>query len=123
MSRRKLFDGLTQVFNVDGSSNPPYNTIGGDSPLQWWKSQMGIPSDTNVCCSMLGCDKEATDGAHVIDMETGQHVFITPLCHEHNESESPFLVKTEMLVECTNVESQRNLVALNRDKYRNLTHR
>ena len=123
MSKKTIIVTPTQVFNADYSSNSPYNTIEGESPLQWWKSRKGWASDREVRCCNPGCKEVATDGAHVIDMETGQHVYIIPLCHEHNESVEPIDVTAGMLEECTNVESQGELIALNKDKYRKLNHR
>lgn len=39
-------------------------------------------------CSVAGCEANATDGAHMINSETGSmEEWIVPTCHFHNEQE------------------------------------
>lgn len=39
-------------------------------------------------CSVAGCEKCATDGAHMINSQTGSmDEWIVPTCHFHNEQE------------------------------------
>ena len=54
-------------------------------------------------------------------METGEHLFIVPLCHEHNELEKSIYVLGNRLKECTDVERQGELIELNTNKYEKLS--
>ena len=116
----RMRKSFIRVFNAVRSSEGSYRTIEGKSPLQWWKSKRDYPEDAKVRCSQMNCNKEATDGSHVIDMKTGQRLYIVPLCHMHNEAENSFFVSETRLMECTGIERQGELVEINSKKYKGL---
>ena len=70
-----------QVENVAGTA---HNTPNNSST---WKEHFqkhaynGWPS----ACARLGCNRRATDGAHVRVQGKGYEVFILPLCHPCNQ--------------------------------------
>lgn len=115
---RKIY---IRVFNADHSSKEPYRTIEGKSPIQWWKEMRGLPENKEVNCSCLNCHNAGEDGAHVIDMKTGKHLFIVPLCHTHNESNDDFNVLEDCLEECTDIERQGELINLNSEKHKSIS--
>ena len=51
--------------------------------LEFWKN--ATHSYGKVLCHVVGCNEEATDGAHVqLDSPNNDKWYIVPMCHRHN---------------------------------------
>ena len=70
-----------KVHNINGSQGWYYRNIG----LRDWMIQKGL--NRKPFCSAIGCNDIATDGSHVIKVDSSdKHWYICPFCHEHNEA-------------------------------------
>jgi hypothetical protein len=72
---------IVKNINGTGDNDVPYGCI---SWLHYWKKN--VFCDNQNYCRRVGCNKLATDGAHVQikDGQNGDEWYIVPLCHEHN---------------------------------------
>lgn len=64
----------------------------------WLDHLVRLSGKTPGNCSIEGCDKPATDGAHVLRPlarkdEYRNHSYILPMCHSHNMSTDQLIVK------------------------------
>jgi hypothetical protein len=83
------------VKNVKGTEDR--RCVGHDSWLAHWES---YTKDTSPKCSKRGCNEKATDGAHVIRVEsskpeTERVEFIVPLCRSHNQKRDKFWLRKQ----------------------------
>jgi hypothetical protein len=68
---------VKQVTNI--GTDP--RTYRSEPMIDLWKDARGVSGP--VKCCVRGCDKWATDGAHV-RVGSGTKIRIVPMCHEHN---------------------------------------
>ena len=79
-----------KVRNINGSQSGYYRDIG----LRDWMDQKGL--NRKPLCSAMGCNNVATDGSHVIKVDSSDnHWYICPFCHRHNEATYDIELKTD----------------------------
>lgn len=68
---------------------------GSSSWKEFWERKSGKKFDK---CACKGCSRSATDGSHVIKVESEDRAnYIVPLCHKCNEKTESFEVDEDLL--------------------------
>ena len=112
--RRNVFGNHIQVFSALESKD--YDSIDGKDCRRWWEDTTGKKFSrcmTGQCRDQYGKHVEnvADVGGHVIDLATGTHVYIVPMCSSCNNRKdlSSFSVLRNAAPECTNIGKQYEL--------------
>ncbi len=80
---------MNKTIRIDSSDNTNWQNAIDTGDLRWsggswkyyWKEYSG--KEWPKLCCREGCTKEATDGAHIIRINS-ETVYIVPLCGDHN---------------------------------------
>ena len=88
---------IVKVKNIHGSGDnrPPRDY---KSWKEWWEDQKGRKFST---CACIYCKEKATDGGHVIMVDSDDHSwYIVPLCAHHNNPNytDPYYVDSQDMV-------------------------
>ena len=87
-----------KIKNMLDSSKIYISDPDGMSWIDWWRKQTG--SKRTTCC-VKNCG-EIAEGAHVVEVDKKEPVYILPLCHNHNMKENWTLnvLDESLLVHC-----------------------